>query len=81
VGAFAHIKRKREMKENFLSLKPAEGVRYSVFTLTVCGQLRKHGDTHGAAIWVDHRGRVWADEGVLEENTYYGLRTNPEELE
>lgn len=68
------------MKELFLSLRPAEGVRYDVFALLAYNKLREHGDTHGATIWTDKRGRVWVDDGVLEENTYHGERTNPEEL-
>jgi hypothetical protein len=63
----------------FLSLNPVEAVRYSACALDAYGRLDEAGDSHGENIWLC-RGRVFVDEGVVVDNTYYGKRTPPQQV-
>ena len=54
-----------------LASLPADGGRY--YWAAALGYW-SDGDVSSTQYWVDGRGRVWADEPVIEDNTYRGER-------
>jgi hypothetical protein len=65
----------------FLALSPVPGTRYSWSVLNAYGRLDEHQDSHGTALWSDESGEVFADDGVVFNNTYRGRRTAPYRIE